>query len=364
MRLAVVNLTSGGFSGGYRKYLDRLMPRLRRHPAVERLDVFIPPQVAAGADHTWPVRDALGGYRELRQQIRELRPDVVFIPTARWFDATGTPTVVMVRNMEPIEVPFGGNAWPEAVKNLVRAHTARRACLRADRVIAVSEHVRDFLRTRWDIDERRVGVVYHGIDAPVAGEEQRPALLAALEGRPFFFTAGSIRPARGLETLISAMALDAGGRDRLLVIAGKVDPGAEAYARRLADLAERAGVAQRIIRVGHISPAEMSWSFRNCELFIMTTRAEACPNTALEAMSHGVLAISGDNAPMPEFFGQAARYYHLGEASSLAATIRETLALPDREMKALRARALARAKDFDWDRTADETIRQLGLAMK
>jgi glycosyltransferase involved in cell wall biosynthesis len=95
----------------------------------------------------------------------------------------------------------------------------------------------------------------------------------------------------------------------------------------------------------------------------MTTRAEACPNTALEGMSHGALAISGDNAPMPEFFHDAARYYRLGDATSLATTIRETLALPDRDKDALRAKALERSRDFDWDQTAEQTIRQLRLAM-
>ena len=36
MRIAVVNLTSGGLSGGYRKYLARLMPLLASDPRVQR----------------------------------------------------------------------------------------------------------------------------------------------------------------------------------------------------------------------------------------------------------------------------------------------------------------------------------------
>ena len=362
MRLAVVNLTSGGLSDGYRKYLDRLMPRLRAHPDVDQLDFFLPRVLAEGDDRSWPPRDGLTGYRALSKQIRELRPDVVFIPTARWFDTGGIPTVVMVRNMEPLEVPFAGNSWQEAAKNMVRAYTARRAGTRADRVIAVSQHVRDFLQSRWHLDERRVGVVYHGIDSPAGSEPPRPLSLSVLGQHPFLFTAGSIRPARGLEDLILALATDADS-DRRLVVAGKVDRGAEAYDHRLHELARTGGVAHRIIRPGHLSATEMSWCFRNADLFVMTSRAEACPNIALEAMSHGVVTVSGDNAPMPEFFGQAARYYQLGNPSSLAAAIRETLALPLPEKDVLRSKGRERAGDFDWNTTAERTVQELRRVM-
>jgi glycosyltransferase involved in cell wall biosynthesis len=362
VRLAVVNLTQGGYSGGYRKYLAMLMPRLRAHPDVERLEIFAPAKVAAAGEHTWPIRDGLSGFRGLRKQIRDLRPDVVFIPTARWFDSGGAPTVVMVRNMEPLEVPCAGNSWPEAARNLLRARAARRACERADRIIAVSRHVRDFLQSRWHLDERRIGVVYHGIDAPAAAEPPRPASLAALGERPFLFTAGSIRPARGLEDLIGALTSD-GDPEQRVVVAGRVDPGAEAYGRRLRNLAQRSGVADRIHWVGHLGASDMSWCFRNAALFVMTSRCEACPNTALEAMSQGALTISGENAPMPEFFGQAASYYRLGDASSLAGAIQAALAMSANQKDMLRMKSRERARDFDWNRTAELTISELRKVM-
>lgn len=95
----------------------------------------------------------------------------------------------------------------------------------------------------------------------------------------------------------------------------------------------------------------------------MTSRAEACPNIALEAMSHGVLTVSGDNAPMPEFFGQAALYYPLGDPPSLAAAIRETLALPLPERDFLRSKGRERAVEFDWNTTAERTMQELRKVM-
>ena len=84
--------------------------------------------------------------------------------------------VVMVRNMEPLEVPFAGNTWVEGLRNVARAWEARRACRHATRVIAVSDHVRRFIISKWHIDEDRIGTVYHGVDGggPSARPDTRP----------------------------------------------------------------------------------------------------------------------------------------------------------------------------------------------
>src|SRR5205085_10635944 len=135
-------------------------------------------------------------------ELARLAPDVVFFPTARLVDCGRVPTVVMVRNMEPLTVPFGGNSWRESLRNLVRARAARRACERATRVIAVSDFVRWFVTGRWGLPASRVGRVYHGVTPPDPASEMVPPSLRSVNR--FVFTAGSIRPARGLEDLIRA----------------------------------------------------------------------------------------------------------------------------------------------------------------
>jgi glycosyltransferase involved in cell wall biosynthesis len=368
MKVAILNLTGGGFSGGYLKYLGRIVPLLAGHPRVQRLDVLMPPNLpwageAAVETITWPPGDERTGYRALRQRLRQLGPDVVFIPTARWLDCGPISTVVMVRNMEPLTVPFGGNSMVEGVRNLVRAYAARGACHRATRVVAVSRHVREFLATRWRISPDKVGVVYHGVD-PV-GPEPPTAPPRALDGRaqePFVLTAGSIRPARGLEDVIRAMGRLGVRHPALpLVIAGRADRATEAYERRMRDLAEAQG-AGRVIWTGLLTPPEMAWCYRRCAAYVTTSRAEACPNTALEAMSHGCMVVSTRQAPMPEFFADAALYYHPGDGKGLAAQIAGVIAAGSEECATRREALRARARQFQWRETVDRTIEQLTLA--
>ena len=356
MRLAVLNLTSGGMSGGYRKYLTRMMPLLGRDPRISSLTVFMPETVdlaLPGLDvRTWPAADRR--LSQLRREVAVVAPDVIFIPTARYVTFRSTPVVVMVRNMEPLEVPFGGNTWTEGAKNLARAWTARRACRRASRVIAVSDHVRQFILSRWHLDPARVATVYHGVDS---GARSGRAVDAPRTRT--LFTAGSLRPARGLEDLIEALALvDA---DVRLVIAGRADPGSQGYADRLRRMCTARGLADRVRFAGHLGAAELSEAFGTAAAFVMTSRAEACPNTALEAMSFGAPIVSVNRPPMPEFFGEAALYYPVANPTALAGQLRAILsddALRDR----LAAAALRRAADFRWDVTRDRTIEELERA--
>ena len=368
MKLAILNLTGGGLSGGYLKYLGRMLPLLGAHPRVQQLYVVMPPNVpppgVAGAETiTWPAGDARTGYRMLRKHLRQLTPDVVFIPTARWLDCGPIPTVAMVRNMEPLTVPFGGNSLLEGVRNLARAYAARVACRRATRVVAVSQHVRDFLATQWKISRRKVGVVYHGVDVVVPGSPAgRPQALERDDRAPFVFTAGSIRPARGLEDVIRAMTLLGARHPALrLVIAGRANRATDAYEQRMRRLAEAQGAA-RVLWTGQLTPQEMAWCYRRCTVYVTTSRAEACPNTALEAMSHGCLVVSTRQAPMPEFFADAAFYYHSGNAEDLATQIGTVLAAAPAELVTRRDALQARARRFQWRETADQTIEELAAA--
>ena len=354
MRVALLTLTSGAVSGGYAKYLREVVPRLTGHHAVRELRVYTPPPMADldRGYRTWPTSGAFATARWLRREMESWQPDVVFIPSSVHISFGAIPVVTMVRNMEPLDHPFSGNSWNDGVRNLVRAALARRACERSARVIAVSEHVREALVSRWSVDAGKIAVVPHGVEA--GGEEKAPAALA--DGAPFVFAAGSIRPARGLEDLLGARA--AIPPDYRVAIAGGVE--AEAYA---ASLRTMHNGDERVVWLGKLSEAEMAWCFRSARAFVMTSRAEACPNIVLEALAHGSLSISTDQEPMPEFYGDSAVYYRAGDAADLQRALGSTLALGREESAALRDRALLRSRLYTWQATVQATVGELQKAV-
>jgi glycosyltransferase involved in cell wall biosynthesis len=370
MNLAIVNLTRGSLSGGYSKYLRRIVPLIEQHSSIKKISVFVPQQMEVFFNSlsknfmSWPTGDDKRGFEWLRKNVSKSSPDVVFFPMGRYVNFTNIPAVVMIQNMEPLSVPFGGNPLMEIIKNFGRAYFAKKACHKAVRIIAVSKYVKDFLIRQWHIDPERVGVVYLGADFLTGlNSWQMPSSLIAPEKHGFIFTAGSIRPARGLEDIIMAHGLiHKDVSDVKVVIGGAIDPGMEAYKSKLDRFISKCGTSASVIWAGSLSAGEMAWCYSHCAAFVMTSRAEACPNIALEAMSHGCACISTETRPMPEFFGDSAVYYPPKNWKALGGAIRQVLSLSDEMRREFSVRARKRATQFSWDVCAEKTIAELAKA--
>jgi glycosyltransferase involved in cell wall biosynthesis len=372
MRLAMVNLTGGGLSGGYRKYLQKLLPLLQKQPGIDELSVYMPPQMEGcfNLDKTtflsWPNSDHKRGFTSIKEQIRKASPDVVFIPTARYVNFGHIPTVIMIRNMEPLSIPFGQNPFVEAIRNLGRAYTAKRASLRADRIISVSKYVKEFLVRQWRININCIGVVYHGVELPNGVSPVKiPDCLKSLQHEKIIFTAGSIRPARGLEDLLLAFGSIYQSNPSLkLVIAGSTDPCMESYKSKLDAMATKLGITSNVIWAGALSESGMSWCYQNCSAFLVTSRAEACPNVVLEAMAHGCICISTEAPPMPEFFEDVAVYYPPKDWKALGEAIIDVLSWNNKKRCKVSEQARNRASQFSWDICAEKTVAELKMAME
>ena len=179
------------------------------------------------------------------------------------------------------------------------------------------------------------------------------------------FCAGSIRPARGLEDLFHALVLlRASGLDPTVLIAGDVSGDGQKYRVRMQRKLDADGNADSVIWAGPLSTNEMAWCYGNCSAFVMTSRVEACPNTALEALAYRSACIATTNRPMPETFEDAALYYDAGNSQMLADQISTVLGRGDAVRTLFSQRAAARAADFAWESAAQKTIHQLSLAAK
>ncbi|HSV98648.1 MAG TPA: glycosyltransferase [Sedimentisphaerales bacterium] len=367
----MVNITAGGMSGGYRNYLANLVPRLAAHPEVSSLLVGVPRGIALGREGRgngsvqwlslrWPASPVGGGLIGLeRRTIDQFAPDVLFIPTSRFCSFGSVPVVNMVRNMMPM-TPHNSGYCLERIRNWARFRQMRRAVSQSNRVIAISQFVKDYLTGELGLAEDRVGVVHHGTDLhPDASLRKPDAVSADYSGR-FVFTAGLIYPYRGLEDLIDARCHLRCLTDLPpLVIAGKVGQGMSRYYARLRRIVRERNLESCVHFVGLLGRPEMTWCYRNCAAFVMTSRVEACPNIALEAMANGSLCISTKNPPLPEMFADAAWYYPAGESRALADRIGDVLRLPHDQQEIARKRAVARAAQFSWDACCGRTIEEL-----
>ncbi len=373
MKIAMINLTGGGMSGGYYSYLKEIVPWLVQSPAVEHLLCALP----RGSSVPWKIEDSskltitscqpytFWGWRQdkaLISALDDFRPHVIFVPTERFFRYKKVPVVHMVQNMEPLVRPTWRSSFVDRLKQTIKRRDAFRTLRQADGIIAISEFVEDFLVSRWGIAEERIGsVVYHGSPSLPIGSIRNNCIPDSWEDR-FLFTTGSLRPYRGIEDVVFALPAILA---RNPFVAGLVIAGGTAvssYVHELKQFIQSHHLNERVIWAGGLLPEEMRWCYSNSRLCLITSRVEACPMIALEALRFGSTIIATDNPPLPEILLNGALFYSSGDFNALADRVH--ILLNDSERgEEVRRNGRARAKRFSWEQTSHQTVQQLQNAL-
>ena len=372
MRIAVINKTGGGMSGGYRKYLRNVIPRMATHEDVEAILCATPasigvsgwfdgiPNIRCASCNPFrfmlPSRDG-----EMLRELEMFAPDVIFVPVERFFRFKNVPVVNMIRNMEPLICPYAGNPVSEIVRNWFRIKSAQGAANNANGIIAVSKFVKKYLTNHWGISSNKVGMVYHGIDFPKENHGIRPSSIPNNWEGPFLFTAGSIRPARGLEDVLFGIdyhelnTLEMPG----IIIAGEPNANMVAYQQRLKKRLKELCLSSRICWAGNLNEREMTWCYQNCSAFIMTSRVESFGMIGGEAMSHGCICISSNSPCLPELFGDSAIFYPSKDGHALTRAILTVLRWDDNQRKSMAEKAKQQASKYSWDICVRKTVAAL-----
>lgn len=378
MKIAIINLTGGGISGGYKKYLLNIIPRLAASADVESLLCVSPGSLGV---EKWfdPMQNVefancppynLFGYRfntGLRRKIDQFMPDLIFIPVERPVKLSkNIPVVTMIQNMECFTPDIDRFSLAGKMKCWLQKTTGKKAVNNAARVIAISGFVRDFLINTWHIPNDKIGLAYYGLSFDKNKVYAKPENIPLDWNENFLFTAGSIRPARGLEDLI--LAAKSLNFDFLgikgIVIAGETVPEMLKYKQRLLDLIKVNNLMTRFIFLDKINPPQMEWCYRNCQIFVMTSRVESFGMIGLEAMANGCLCVVADNPCLPEIFGGCASYYRPKDAVDLAGAINLTLKFEDSRKQEMSRQARVFAAKFSWDKTVDILIKEFNKAVE
>ena len=370
MRLAIVNLTGGDMSEGYKKYLKYMLPLLSSHNEIEAILCASPTYLSINKSlidlekvkFTYCKPFSLIGRSDtlMLSDLEAFRPEVIFIPMERYFRYKNVPIVCMFQNMLPL-VNLQHISVIEFLRNKVQKLLSKKAANLSKGIIAVSSFVSKYLQSEWNIEEEKIGVVYHGVDVSPKLNTIAPQSIPVEWDGNFIFIAGAIEPYKGLEDIFFALNhLRHSGYGLVnVIIAGPVRPAMASYFIKLKELVNKLGMHDIVKWVGLLNENEMSWCYSHSHVFIMTSRVEACPNTALEAMSHGSLIISSNSRPMPEIFRDTATYYETGDTEKLARCIIDSFCLSSYEKKQLSQKIIIRSLEFSWNSTASKTIEHL-----
>ncbi|MEJ7814776.1 MAG: glycosyltransferase family 4 protein [Rubrobacter sp.] len=202
------------------------------------------------------------------------------------------PVVALVHELPDVA---GGGAGSETV---ARERDYEEPLLRADRLVAVSDHGKYVLRGR-GVSPGRIHVVPPGFDRVPAGDGspvQRGGPVRALCVAQWI-------PRKGILTLVEAWKLrERKGAVLELIGETNADPDYAARVRAAIDAAPQGS----IVESGCVGDASLGATYASADLFVLPSRYEGYGIVYAEALAFGLPIIACDAGPVPDLVGREA----------------------------------------------------------
>lgn len=222
----------------------------------------------------------------------------------------------------------------------------RLSLKRADAVIAVSNNTKDDLLELFDIDERKVHVVYHGIEMPDLSLLPQERILEF----PYILYVGRRSEYKNFWRLAEAFAhIHPAYPDFHMVCTS------EGFSAQEADRFAGLGIGDA---VHHISADEttMQRLYRDATLFVFPSLYEGFGMPILESWSCGCPVALSAASCFPEIAGDAGMFFDPKDVDSIADCLGRLLG-DETLLRDYKARGMKRVRQFSWQKCADEHMR-------
>lgn len=335
-------------------YTRQLLRQLQAMSVPERFTVL--GIRAAGIDTSFISRDSLRLLRSPRQrslwsQIRLPlhllcnRYDVLHVPGHK------LPAFCPCRSVATI-LDLAVLKFPETFRPLHRQRLlwfTRNAARRADRLIAISESTKRDLCEQFGTPAEKIDVVHLGVDHEVFRSDVTPTTHRA----PYILSVGTLQPRKNYVMLIRAFnrMCESRCKEVELLIAGQRGWMYE----EIEVEAKKSAFADRIHLLGYVGDEMLPPLYTGATLVAMPSLYEGFGLPLLEAMACGAPVIASNVSSFPEVAVDAAVLLDPDEPEAWAETMRELLGNEEKRRE-LRQRAIARAKLFSWQETAQRTL--------
>lgn len=360
MKIAINALTTRG-RAGVRSYLGRVSIDMACAFPEDRFLVLVNREVLEDfADlpaNLEVVPFDLSRFRVLRRVLieqfrlpgllRRERCDIVYTLAVNDIFASPCPSVIRIGNMLPYtdEAMALQTSFRNRARLLILRALTSLSRSSADATLVMSSAAADILVERSGFSRAKTVGINRGVSrestrkAPYAGE--------ALDF-PFVLVVSHIVEYKRLPEIADAVVrLGAELGDAKVVIAGEVkDPH---FARRLDETLARHGLADRIVKIGHVPRGQLGDLMDRSLFTIFPSMVETCPVTLIEMMMAGCAMIVSDQSVMPALCGDAVLYYDPRDPAALAERMAELLDSPERRAGlGEAARARVAALEVDW----------------
>jgi glycosyltransferase involved in cell wall biosynthesis len=240
----------------------------------------------------------------------------------------------------------------------------RRALKRADRILTVSYNTKRDLVDYFGIAPARVEVVYNGVSAKFrpdipGAERDRVAAKYGLP-RPYLLFLGGEKPHKNVRNVLRAFAQ--ARRERALphglVLAGPMPKNRS----RVEAVISALELDSRVFRPGIVPEEDLPGLFAAAEAFLYPTLYEGFGLPVVEAMASGVPVLTSSTSALQEIAGGYALLVDPMDVDAIARGIIVLATDPARRSELIEL-GKRRARDFSWDRAAEQTLKLYAEAL-
>lgn len=358
MKIAMSLLSGVGYGGVV--YFNNLIPALAKADVVNEYHFFISkshPFIEALRQDNFVFHECVKNNQSalkrflweqfiLPRELKRLKIDIMF--TAKNINIFLSPckTIIAIRNMEPLRYGEYKNDWMLNLFSWIKFKLTKLSIKKADKVVAVSEAVRDYLEKLFPGIGKKIHVIYNGNPVNIEAVNFLPKI-----DESFLLTASKFVAYANQLNLIEGYAILSKKYKNSppLWFAGGVHD--KQYFKQVHNRVQELGLVEKIKFLGIVPHEKLLSLYKSAQGFLFPSTLEACPHTLIEAMACGVPIATSNVPPMSEICQDAALYFNPYDPKDIVKKIE--LILSNKLLQArLRSDGLERSVFFTWEKTA------------
>jgi len=282
--------------------------------------------------------------------------DVYHAPSPEFLNIKDTKIIVTVHDL--IHRTYPQCHTEESIKTLDQQFEG--IVEKASKIICCSQSTINDLQKYFPVDPSKVHLVYQGVDNQIffpLVEQQKSDAWQIIRGKgikeKFLLFVGTIEPRKNLDNVLRALSdLKKKGKfpGQLVVVGMK-----GWMCEHIHDFVKEMDLESDVVFLGYISDQELNSLYNLCQVFLFPSFYEGFGFPIVEAFSCGTAVITSNVSSCGEIAADAALKINPGEPQEIADGINRII--EDNEFKeSLKAKALKRADDFSFNKTARETL--------
>jgi len=272
-------------------------------------------------------------------------PDFVLPPVR-----DGIPTILTVHDLSFVHYP---ETFTPPLRNYLN-QVVPRSIRKANHVLADSQATKEDLIEIWNIDEKKITVLYAGVNPSFRPPTDRGKFTEVrkkydLGDEPYIFSVSTIQPRKNYQMLIKAFKDVAKNYPHNLIIAGGRG---WLYEETFNEVIAQ-GLEDRVRFIGFVDDEDLPALYSEATLFVFPSLYEGFGLPVLEAMACGVPVIVSGASSLPEVASEAALMLPPQEQRLWSSAIRDLLDNPNRRAQMV-AGGFLRVRQFGWKRAATQ----------